>query len=515
MLGAWRLRRHGNKHCTVCFPLGVIEQRGWSIQLSRSETKERSEVMTKLPFIDSVWGVVWTALFSRLFLLTAMIISNALIADHNASGVFIFPQEHFDANERTLDEGLSDVWKTFTKWDAAYFLHIARDGYQFEAEHAFFPLYPVLIKFLARVIALISSLSVDKSIVMAGISISIGCFVLSTVVLWYLLSHFQVSACLRSTAVLLFILNPANVFFTTVYTESLFSCLTFGGMVAWETGYYLPAVIVFALASATRSNGVFAVVFVVSHVFINDFILRNSADDKHFVNNAFRSGLKMLVASGMIYLPFIVYSIVCYCKLCNMCYIDMSLCQFSEWFCTSFQNSSICERNKAYSEVLIECDMPISTIYGSIQKNYWGVGFMRYYLWKQLPNFMLAFPVLAICFKITVHFFTSFGHHIACTEAEKLQTRFQRGFYSFLLYNRLVLPYLMHMVAIMMIAVFYAHIQISTRLLFSSCPLLCLHLGQYLESAKQLNVNINWLFLYFASFNIMGVLLHPNYFPWT
>jgi GPI mannosyltransferase 2 len=33
----------------------------------------------------------------------------------------------------------------YTHWDAVYFLRVAQVGYEFEMEHAFFPLLPILI----------------------------------------------------------------------------------------------------------------------------------------------------------------------------------------------------------------------------------------------------------------------------------------------------------------------------------------------------------------------------------
>lgn len=63
-------------------------------------------------------------------------------------------------------------------------------------------------------------------------------------------------------ATLLFIVNPASVFMTVPYTEALFAMLSFAGMLCWKRaatdairGYHVAAAILFALATALRSNG--------------------------------------------------------------------------------------------------------------------------------------------------------------------------------------------------------------------------------------------------------------------
>lgn len=38
----------------------------------------------------------------------------------------------------------------FERWDGVYFAAIAKEGYKYEHFHAFFPLYPFLIRFLSQ-----------------------------------------------------------------------------------------------------------------------------------------------------------------------------------------------------------------------------------------------------------------------------------------------------------------------------------------------------------------------------
>lgn len=45
-----------------------------------------------------------------------------------------------------FDKFLREVLAPFARWDAVYFVSIAKDGYQFEQQHAFFPLLPLLLR---------------------------------------------------------------------------------------------------------------------------------------------------------------------------------------------------------------------------------------------------------------------------------------------------------------------------------------------------------------------------------
>ena len=54
---------------------------------------------------------------------------------------------------------------------------------------------------------------------------------------------------------MLFCWNPASVFCSVIYTESLYALATFLGMLALERGSLSGAVSGFIVSAATRSNG--------------------------------------------------------------------------------------------------------------------------------------------------------------------------------------------------------------------------------------------------------------------
>ena len=61
---------------------------------------------------------------------------------------------------------------------------------------------------------------------------------------------------------ILFCFNPASVFMSSLYTESLFSCLQFTALWYLEEERSTLAVLLFGLGYATRSNGVLSCGFV-------------------------------------------------------------------------------------------------------------------------------------------------------------------------------------------------------------------------------------------------------------
>lgn len=70
----------------------------------------------------------------------------ALISAH-----FLYPYSSstellLSGSTNQLDSLIRKYLSPFASWDAAYFLRIATHGYELEHQHAFFPLYPLLLR---------------------------------------------------------------------------------------------------------------------------------------------------------------------------------------------------------------------------------------------------------------------------------------------------------------------------------------------------------------------------------
>jgi len=131
------------------------------------------------------------------------------------------------------------------RWDSQHYAYIAEHGYD-RIRTAFFPLYPLLVKGLSLVIG---------NVFVAGV-------VLSNVALLVALGY--VSALTRTIygeaaarrAALYLAGAPAAVFFSAMYTESLFVALGAATLYHARQGHWARAACAGALAAATRNTGV-------------------------------------------------------------------------------------------------------------------------------------------------------------------------------------------------------------------------------------------------------------------
>lgn len=158
----------------------------------------------------------------------------------------------------------SSLVSLFIRWDAAWYQRIAAYGYaampiDYEVwikPHAFFPLYPMLIRGLAAV---------------TGIGLPLAAVLLSN--LFFLLALFVIYEYVRALGLeskvavatgLLLCCAPHTFVFAAGYAESLFLLLLAGAMLCMHRRRYLLAGTLAALLSATRPNGVLFIVFAVA-----------------------------------------------------------------------------------------------------------------------------------------------------------------------------------------------------------------------------------------------------------
>ncbi len=135
------------------------------------------------------------------------------------------------------------------RWDGLGYLSIARHGYS-ASTSIFFPAYPASIAGLGWVL---------RSDVVAGVLISAVCF---GVALWLLhrLTALELGPRAADGAVLLLAFAPVSLFFTAMYTESLFLALSVGSIYAARRERWGLAAALAAVATVTRVTGVLLVV---------------------------------------------------------------------------------------------------------------------------------------------------------------------------------------------------------------------------------------------------------------
>lgn len=202
---------------------------------------------------------------SRLELTLLAIGSDLLLPDHEADAfkngeILDLYKENSTYNHSVFDQAIITFTGPFIKWDAQYFLTIAQqNSYAEESLFAFFPLYPLVIRNLALLLQfLLAAINVAflPLLALSAYLVNLFCFVLAGIVLFKLTAFVFNSAQVAYEIVNFFAYNPASIFFTAFYTESMFSLLTFSALYClYRHKSPYVASILFGVSSAVRSNG--------------------------------------------------------------------------------------------------------------------------------------------------------------------------------------------------------------------------------------------------------------------
>ena len=178
------------------------------------------------------------------------------------------------------------AWGNF---DGEHYLAIAQFGYQ-PLTHFFFPLYPLLIRFL------------DGS-QFSALLISHMSFVISLIGL-YKLIRLDCSTKVARLAIILLLAFPTSFFFGSVYTESLFLALVTWFFYVLRKKKWIGAFVLGSLASAARLVG--AVLLGPFGLFgYMYYLLRETGDPLAFFHNITLFGGQR--SEGLVLLPQVFY----------------------------------------------------------------------------------------------------------------------------------------------------------------------------------------------------------------
>jgi hypothetical protein len=140
------------------------------------------------------------------------------------------------------------------RWDSGWYVNLAEAGYWDpptrvgqETNHAFFPLYPGLMRVLVRTTGMETSA--------AGNLIS-ACAFLVALVLFAAWTRRRFGEERVAPALLVLLLFPTSFFFAAVYTEALVLALALAAVLAFERGRPLAGAAAGVLAGLTRITGV-------------------------------------------------------------------------------------------------------------------------------------------------------------------------------------------------------------------------------------------------------------------
>jgi hypothetical protein len=188
----------------------------------------------------------WTAIISsRLLILASGLVGALAVARRH--GWQAFDVHHMSSAMGGVGNALG---ATVVRWDAIHYIYIAQSGYKEVQDTVFFPFYPLLIKVGGVVV---------RSDVIAGVVISLVAFVVALVLL-HRLAREELDIRAADATVWLLAFAPMSLFFTAVYTESLFLALSVGALYAARHERWALACCLAAVAAVTRVPGVLLIV---------------------------------------------------------------------------------------------------------------------------------------------------------------------------------------------------------------------------------------------------------------
>ncbi|KAA6383176.1 MAG: putative glycosyltransferase family 76 protein [Streblomastix strix] len=169
-------------------------------------------------------------------------------------------------------------------------------------------------------------------------------------------------------------------------------------------------------------------------------------------------------------------------------------------------------------------------IYPYVQSKYWNVGLFKYYQMKQLPNFLLAAPIIFLSCSAIYSFIKAQIRKTGANDVPKENNHFPFNSISSLFVLQLF---------IMLMTFPILHIQVMTRFL-NSCPVLFWHFAHILQStiiqrnerkidnkSKKINeeeekkkirtrkIRLGLLLFYCIGYCIIGHIMFAMFQPWT
>ena len=327
--------------------------------------------------VDAAAGrVFWLALLSRVLYLFLFVAMDALFPDYDTSpGLGIdctgaeqlLPLPGGSPGARGGVPLLSPGLEGLVVWDSVHFVSIAKCGYEFENQHAFFPFVPLAMRLLHNTVLYPFAVVLGSipAMVLGGLVLSALCFSAAAAVFYRLSVVMTADARLSATAALMFVANPAGAHFSAAYGEAPFTLFSMLGILLTmrsdDPRDHLLAALSFAGATLVRSNGVVNIGYL-GWVGLTQMIARRRDAARVAVLGAQTAALCAIAVA-----PFVLVQAHGYLTYCVDGKLDRPWCQAS---------------------------LPV--LYSFVQSHYWENGLFRFWTVGHVPNFITAAPVLLL-----------------------------------------------------------------------------------------------------------------------
>lgn len=347
---------------------------------------------------------------------------------------------------------------------------------------AFFPFWPCLLGVTSRFIYrfVFAIIQLDTVVLLVGIILNWILGLAVSVLLFRLGLTVLGSVKVSYFAALLFCLNPALVFFSSLYSESVFLFCTLLGLLYYEQRRLFLASLFFALSVACRSNGLVNLGYVVYALLCSDAFSRLIWSERTILDTkrSFATLLKntfqwwfLLATTLLPYLwfvvislfPLIAYQVYAYFLFCSDAFPlgkivfslaprpPHSLIEFGRQAHYRFPRFIYSNYSLPVASPPPWCLSNLPFSYSHIQKSYWSVSLFGYYEFKQIPNFLLASPVVLLSLACAAAFY-----------ARAPKTYKTLGLTAETPRDRRLLPYVLHMLFLTVYGLTHINVQVSS-----------------------------------------------------
>jgi Gpi18-like mannosyltransferase len=196
----------------------------------------------------SVKNLLLIAVLSRIFVFLVAVASNAVVGVNPAC--------------RLCGDIGVPFFNLFSRWDSSYYADIAVRGYSGDINQRweFFPLYPILMGVFGRLLAIVAGIPLTLGVNLAGFAVSNLAFLGSVYYLHEFSKRILSKPELAFDSAVFLCIYPAGVFFSAVYSESLFLLLTVASLYYWWLGARAKSATLSFLATLARPVGIFLAV---------------------------------------------------------------------------------------------------------------------------------------------------------------------------------------------------------------------------------------------------------------
>lgn len=302
--------------------------------------------------------VFWFIVVRLVFYLLSLVFYE--ISLNRDTGFDVYLKIH----NKPVNESVFRLLRPFLFYDSDYFLEIVFNGYNYDKQHAFFPGYPLILRFITFVLSSAKIVNFDiNGVIISNMILSLLCSTLTIYGLKKLTRTIYQSDKYVHIVLSVYVFNPCGLYYASLYSESLFLVLqtlflmfvydrvrnkSFGFLEAFMSSIFITA------SGFVRSNGFLSLGYIIYFYVILNFKWRILSITKTLILFAIT-----FISS---FLPFITIQLITAKYLCHN--NDYEFCMKS---------------------------IPFS--YGYLQKKYWDVYFMSFTNDRRTSNLIYLIPL--------------------------------------------------------------------------------------------------------------------------